>query len=195
MVCDSTDCHYWIYRWEWYTWHGAGDQRPFLPSFRKSPITSRHDTTAGHDTHARILETTSKEIPWRLSKIDNVKQPEELDGDLLDHIYRMSQLCCRHGRAYKNARKHGLKASSPTNVRSSSLMVILQRKYAMPDFISERHHSANVYLSHYHYCTSAHNPFASINNWDKRETTHFADMSPAEFHFLRRTAKMLEERG
>jgi len=64
----------------------------------------------------------------------------------------------------------------------------------MPDFISERHHSANVYLSHYHYCTSAHNPFASINNWDKRETTHFADMSPAEFHFLRRTAKMLEER-
>ena len=115
-------------------------------------------------------------------------------------IYLITFIACHSCAAvtaehYKNARKHGLKASSPTTVKSSSLMVMLQRKYAMPDFISERHHSANVYLSHYHYCTSAHNPFAAINNWDKRETTHFADMSPAEFHFLRRTAKMLEERG
>ncbi|KAH7412815.1 hypothetical protein BKA64DRAFT_568269 [Cadophora sp. MPI-SDFR-AT-0126] len=97
-------------------------------------------------------------------------------------IYLITFIACHSCAAvtaehYKNARKHGLK-----------------RKYAMPDFISARHHSANVYLSHYHYCTSAHNPFAIINNWDKRETTPFADMSPTEFHFLRKTAKMVKER-
>ncbi|KAK0121805.1 hypothetical protein ONS95_010088 [Cadophora gregata] len=97
-------------------------------------------------------------------------------------IYLITFIACHSCAAvtaehYKNARKHGLK-----------------RKYAMPHFIAERHHSANVYLSHYHYCTSSHNPFLLIDNWDKRETTQFADMSPTEFHFLRKTAKMVKER-
>jgi len=76
---------------------------------------------------------------------------------------------------YQNARKHGLK-----------------RRYAMPNFISERHHSANVYLSHYHYCTKPCNPFTI--DWRTRQTTPFAEMKTDEIHFLIETSKMVKER-
>jgi hypothetical protein len=62
----------------------------------------------------------------------------------------------------------------------------------MPNFISERHHSANVYLSHYHYCTKPCNPFNV--DWRKRQTTPFADMTTDEIHFLMKTSEMVKER-
>ncbi|KAH7348510.1 hypothetical protein BKA65DRAFT_500745 [Rhexocercosporidium sp. MPI-PUGE-AT-0058] len=97
-------------------------------------------------------------------------------------IYLITFIACHSFAAvtaenYKNARKHGL-----------------LRKYAMPNLMSEIHHSANVCLSHYHYCTSANNPFDVLDKWDKRETTQFAEMSTTEFHFLRKTVKMVKER-
>ncbi|KAL5325455.1 hypothetical protein ACEPPN_006580 [Leptodophora sp. 'Broadleaf-Isolate-01'] len=64
----------------------------------------------------------------------------------------------------------------------------------MPNLMSEIHHSANVILSHYHYCTSANNPFDVLDKWDKRETTQFAEMSTTEFHFLRKAVRMVKER-
>jgi len=76
---------------------------------------------------------------------------------------------------YQNARKHGLK-----------------RRFAMPNFIYERHHSANVYLSHYHYCTKPCNPFNV--DWRNRQTTPFADMTTDEIHFLMKTSEMVKER-
>jgi hypothetical protein len=76
---------------------------------------------------------------------------------------------------YRNARKHGLR-----------------RRYAIPNFISEHHHSANVFLSHYHYRTESCDPFSQ--DWKQRHTAAFAHMSVEEIHFLRRTKDLVEQR-
>ncbi|KAH6627534.1 hypothetical protein F5144DRAFT_652459 [Chaetomium tenue] len=76
---------------------------------------------------------------------------------------------------YHNARKHGL-----------------LRRYAIPNFIAERHHSANVFLSHYHYRTESTNPFKQ--DWKKRHLTPFSYMSVDDIQFLERTKVLLEER-
>lgn len=76
---------------------------------------------------------------------------------------------------YNNARKHGLK-----------------RRFAFPMFISERHHSANVFLSHYHYCTKPCNPFNL--DWKRRQATPFAEMTTDEIDFILSTTEMVKER-
>ncbi len=63
----------------------------------------------------------------------------------------------------------------------------------MPNFISERHHSANVFLSHYHYCTEPCNPFKI--DWRKRNTNLFSEMTTDEIHFLLKTVEIVEERS
>lgn len=72
-------------------------------------------------------------------------------------------------------------------------MRIVQRRYAIPNFISERHHGANVFLSHYHYRTQPCNPFEL--DWKQRHKTPFADFTTDEILFLKKTKKMMEERG
>ena len=63
----------------------------------------------------------------------------------------------------------------------------------MPVFVSERHHAANVFLSHYHYRTQPCDPFKV--DWRRRQATPFAEMTPNEIHFLKRTAELVEERS
>ncbi|KAK3296365.1 uncharacterized protein B0H64DRAFT_321485 [Chaetomium fimeti] len=77
---------------------------------------------------------------------------------------------------YHNARKHGL-----------------LRRYAIPNFIADQHHSANVFLSHYHYRTESSNPFKQ--DWKRRHQTPFSYMSVDDIQFLERTKVLLEERG
>ncbi|KAK0620665.1 hypothetical protein B0T14DRAFT_431637 [Immersiella caudata] len=76
---------------------------------------------------------------------------------------------------YNNARKQGL-----------------LRRYSIPNFIQERHHTANVFLSHYHYRTESANPFAQ--DWRRRHATPFSHMSVDEIHFLEQTKRMVNER-
>lgn len=76
---------------------------------------------------------------------------------------------------YNNARKHGL-----------------LRRYSIPNFIQERHHSANVFLAHYHYRTESANPF--VQDWRRRHTTPFAHMSTEEIHFLEHTKLVIKEK-
>jgi hypothetical protein len=63
----------------------------------------------------------------------------------------------------------------------------------MPTFIQERHHAANVFLSHYHYRTQPCDPFKL--DWQKRHRTPFADMTTNEIHFLMRTKELVEQSG
>lgn len=76
---------------------------------------------------------------------------------------------------YHNARKHGL-----------------LRRYAIPNFIADQHHSANVFLSHYHYRTESTNPFKQ--DWKKRHLTPFSYMSVDDIQFLERTKVLFDER-
>jgi hypothetical protein len=76
---------------------------------------------------------------------------------------------------YHNARKHGL-----------------LRRYAIPNFIADQHHSANVFLSHYHYRTESSNPFKQ--EWKKRHLTPFSHMSVDDIQFLERTKLLFKER-
>lgn len=69
----------------------------------------------------------------------------------------------------------------------------LQRRYAIPSFISELHHGTNVFLTHYHYCTKPCDPFTM--DWRKRQSTPFAEMTTDEIHFLIRTAELVKERS
>jgi hypothetical protein len=62
----------------------------------------------------------------------------------------------------------------------------------MPTFVTERHHAANVFLSHYHYRTQPCNPFKL--DWKRRQSTPFADMAPSEMQFLWRTKDLVEKR-
>jgi hypothetical protein len=62
----------------------------------------------------------------------------------------------------------------------------------MPAFVAERHHAANVFLSHYHYRTQSCDPFKL--DWRRRQTTPFAEMTPNEIHFLMRTKALVEKR-
>lgn len=62
----------------------------------------------------------------------------------------------------------------------------------MPTFVTERHHAANVFLSHYHYRTQPCNPFKL--DWKRRQVTPFADMSPSEMQFLWKTKDLVEKR-
>ncbi|KAK3364552.1 hypothetical protein B0T25DRAFT_443157 [Lasiosphaeria hispida] len=75
---------------------------------------------------------------------------------------------------YRNARRQGFR-----------------RRYSFPSFIQERHNSANVFLSHYHYRTAHCNPFKI--DWKRRHATPFADMSTEDIIFLQKTTKLLEE--
>jgi hypothetical protein len=79
---------------------------------------------------------------------------------------------------YRNARKHGLK-----------------RRFAIPTFIAERHHGANVFLSYYHYCTKPCDPFTIDKAWCERHKTPFPEMTPDEFDFVLRTKDMVKERS
>lgn len=63
----------------------------------------------------------------------------------------------------------------------------------MPTFISELHHGANVFLSHYRYCTQPCDPFTL--QWSKRESTPFAEIAIDEIHFLVRTSELVKERS
>jgi hypothetical protein len=63
----------------------------------------------------------------------------------------------------------------------------------MPVFVSERHHAANVFLSHYHYRTQPCNPFNQ--NWRKRHMTAFAEMTTNEIQFLARTKDLIEQKS
>jgi hypothetical protein len=76
---------------------------------------------------------------------------------------------------YKNARKHGLR-----------------RRYAMPTFISELHHGANVFLCYYHYCTKPCNPFTL--DWKRRHVTPFADLRTDDIDFILNSKEMVLER-
>ena len=63
----------------------------------------------------------------------------------------------------------------------------------MPEFISDRHHAANVFLSHYHYRTQPCDPFKV--DWRRRQATPFAEMKTDEIHFLKKTAELVEQRS
>jgi hypothetical protein len=63
----------------------------------------------------------------------------------------------------------------------------------VPNFISELHHSANVFLAYYHYCTKACDPFTI--DWKTRHTTRFAKMTRNEIDFLLKTSNMAKERS
>lgn len=77
---------------------------------------------------------------------------------------------------FRNARKHGLR-----------------RRFAIPTFISDLHHGANVFLLHYHYCTRPFNPFTM--DWKRRHVTPFADMPTEDIHFLLKSRDMIQERA
>jgi hypothetical protein len=68
----------------------------------------------------------------------------------------------------------------------------MKRRYSMPLFIEELHHSANVFLSHYHYVTKMCNPFKI--NWKYRQTTRFQGYTPSEIRFLHKTKEMVQEK-
>jgi hypothetical protein len=63
----------------------------------------------------------------------------------------------------------------------------------MPNFVAERHHSANVFLSHYHYCTKPCDPFKI--DWRKRQSNPYAEMTPKEIDFLLTTSEMVKARS
>jgi hypothetical protein len=67
-----------------------------------------------------------------------------------------------------------------------------QRRWSYPSFIQERHHAANVFLSHYHYRTESANPFKQ--DWRRRHATPFSHMTVDEIHFLERTKLLVKER-
>lgn len=73
------------------------------------------------------------------------------------------------------------------------MLISLQRRYAIPNFIADQHHSANVFLSHYHYRTESTNPFKQ--DWKKRHLTPFSYMSVDDIQFLERTKVLFDERG
>ena len=68
-----------------------------------------------------------------------------------------------------------------------------QRKYAVPNFIQDRHHAANVFLAYYHYRTQSCNPFAV--DWGKAEPTPFDLMTPEDIDFLMTTRAMVKAQG
>jgi hypothetical protein len=63
----------------------------------------------------------------------------------------------------------------------------------MPNFISKLHHSANVFLAHYHYCKKGCDPFTI--DWEIRHTTRFAKMTTNEIDFLLKSLNMAKERS
>jgi hypothetical protein len=63
----------------------------------------------------------------------------------------------------------------------------------MPAFIQERHHAANVFLSHYHYRTQPCDPFKL--DWNKRHRTPFADLTPLELRFIMKTKDLVAKSG
>jgi hypothetical protein len=62
----------------------------------------------------------------------------------------------------------------------------------MPKFIFERHHGANVFLSHYHYLNQLHNAFDA--DWKRRHATPFVDFSTEDIHFLQRSQEFRKDR-
>ncbi|KAK0642132.1 hypothetical protein B0T16DRAFT_334307 [Cercophora newfieldiana] len=79
---------------------------------------------------------------------------------------------------YRNARRQGYK-----------------RRFSFPQFVQERHNSANVFLAHYHYRTEQCNPFKlNQSDWKNRHTTPFADMATKDVIFLQKTRALLAEK-
>jgi len=121
-----------------------------------------------------FLQPLKKKHLEDLQRIVSANKPKSWMTIYLKTFISLHSCATLTAENYQNARKHGLK-----------------RRFAMPNFISERHHSANVYLSHYHYCTNSCNPFKI--DWRKRQTTPFAEMTTDEILFLKKTSEMVKD--
>ncbi len=65
------------------------------------------------------------------------------------------------------------------------MLTFSQRRFSFPGFIQERHNSANVFLSHYHYRTAHCNPFKL--DWKRRHTSPYAHMATEDVIFIEKT--------
>jgi hypothetical protein len=122
-----------------------------------------------------ILEPLRKQVLEDFQKLALVTNPRNWMTIYLISFMSLHSCAKITEENYHNARKHGL-----------------LRRYAIPTFIEQRHHSANVFLSHYHYRTESSNPFHQ--DWKKRYATPFSHMSADDIHFLERTKTLLKER-
>ncbi|KAL2123770.1 hypothetical protein VTJ04DRAFT_135 [Mycothermus thermophilus] len=122
-----------------------------------------------------VLQPLKKRVLEDLQKLAQTANPKNWMTIYLVTFMLLHSCALITDENYKNARKHGL-----------------VRRYAMPNFISEHHHSANVILSHYHYRTESCNPFKQ--DWRQRHRTPFAHLSPQDIQFLERTKDLLKEK-
>jgi len=122
-----------------------------------------------------ILEPLRKQVLEDFQKLALTNNPRNWMTIYLVTFLSMHSCAKITAENYHNARKHGL-----------------IRRYAIPNFIADRHHSANVFLSHYHYRTESSNPFKQ--DWRRRHMTPFSYMSVDDIQFLERTKVLLKER-
>ncbi|KAF2092916.1 hypothetical protein NA57DRAFT_49246 [Rhizodiscina lignyota] len=122
-----------------------------------------------------VLQPLRKKVLEDLQKLILSNKPSTWMTVYLITFMSMHSCARISNENYKNARKHGLK-----------------RRYAMPAFVQERHHAANVFLSHYHYRTQPCDPFKL--DWRRRHATPFAAMSEKEVMFLMRTKELVEQK-
>ncbi|KAH6839427.1 hypothetical protein B0I37DRAFT_316278 [Chaetomium sp. MPI-CAGE-AT-0009] len=146
--------------------------RKFVPIPHKDLI---HRSWVDHRSGVKKFKETT---PYAVVNMKNAVHDMRENWMTIYLITFMSLHSCAKITAenYHNARKHGL-----------------LRRYAIPNFIADQHHSANVFLSHYHYRTESSNPFKQ--EWKRRHLTPFSHMSVDDIQFLERTKLLFKERG
>ncbi|KXX82675.1 Cutinase transcription factor 1 beta [Madurella mycetomatis] len=146
-----------------------------FPLFGKVPLPSVMIQQLDMILTLGILDPLRKQVLEDFQKLALMTNPRNWMTIYLTTFMSLHSCAKITAENYRNARKHGL-----------------LRRYAIPNFIAERHHSANVFLSHYHYRTESCNPFKQ--DWKRRHATPFAHMSVDDIQFLERTKVLLKEK-
>ncbi|KAK3897057.1 hypothetical protein C8A05DRAFT_39394 [Staphylotrichum tortipilum] len=121
-----------------------------------------------------ILEPLRKQVLEEFQKLALANNPRNWMTIYLVTFMSLHSCAKITAEQYDNGRKHGL-----------------LRRYAIPNCISDRHHSANVFLLHFHYRTESCNPFKQ--DWKMRHMTPFSYMSVDDIQFLERTKVLLKD--
>jgi hypothetical protein len=149
---------------------------PSYPLFGRVPLTPVMIQQLDMILTLKILHPLRKRVLEDFQKLILANKPRSWLTMYLITFMFLHSCAALSAENYLNARQQGLK-----------------RRYAIPTFISELHHGANVFLSHYHYSTQPCNPFHL--NWKRRQATPFAELTTEEIHFLIQTSETIKDRA
>jgi hypothetical protein len=73
------------------------------------------------------------------------------------------------------------------------VLIFLETRYSLPEFVAELHHGANILLAHWHYYRRDVDPLSVQGG--TRSSTILSALTPEQFNFMIKICKHMEKIG